>query len=159
MLAHLLGVAVFVGASVLLALLIPAIGSGSATPVERRARYASVMRVYSPLTVLALGVVVMTGAWSLTPYKQALGPEYFAAVGSQLAGKLSIAFFVVMFGVYVCMGIGLRLVRASDGAAPVTEPSLKRQVMRMQITIWLTLALTAWAMWIAMSLGAHTAGS
>jgi uncharacterized membrane protein len=153
LLAHLLGVAVFVGSTVLLAMLIPAIGKGSPTPVERRARYASVLRIYSPLTVASLGVVVMTGAWSITPYKEALGPEYFLAIGSRLAGKLGLAFFIVMFGIYVCMGFGLRLVRACDGAAPVTEPQLKRQVQRMQFTVWLTLALTAWAMWIALGLG------
>ncbi|MFT4569156.1 MAG: putative membrane protein [Hyphomicrobiaceae bacterium] len=147
--AHLIAIAVYLGASVLLALLIPSVGTGASSPVERRARYAAVFRAYNPLAVATLGVIVMTGAWSITSYKEAFGPAFFAVVGGALVGKLAIAFFVVMFGVYVCMGIGLRLVRATQGGLPVTDDQLRRQVRRMQTTLWMTLMLVFWAAWIA----------
>jgi uncharacterized membrane protein len=156
--AHLLAIAIYLGSSVLLAMLIPAVGAGASSPVERRARYAAVFQAYNPLAVAALGVIVMTGAWSITAYKERLGPAFFAAVGTALVGKLAIAFFVVMFGVYVCMGIGLRLVRATQGGLPVTDQQLARQVRRMQATLWATLGLVLWAAWLARGIASPMAG-
>lgn len=155
--AHLLSIAVYLGSTVLLALLIPSVGAGAASPVERRARYAAVFRAYNPLAVATLGVVVMTGAWSITSYKESFGPAFFAAVGGALVTKLAIAFFVVMFGVYVCMGIGLRMVRATQGGLPVTDEQLRRQVRRMQSTLWMTLGLLLWAASIANDIAAPAA--
>jgi len=154
LLAHLLAIAVYIGATFLLGVLIPAIGHDASSSVERRSRYASVFRIYGPVAVAALGVIVMTGAWSLTPLKISLGPEFFSLIGRPLAIKLGLAFGVVMFGVYICMGIGLRVVRASVQAAPVTEQQLSRMVRRLHYALWPTLLMAAWATWVALGIGA-----
>ena len=149
-LGHLLGVSVFLGATVMLALLLPSVGKEATDPVARREQYAAVFRIYDPIAIAALGVVVMTGAWSLTAYKAAMGPE-FGRVASQLAGKLGLAFFVVMFGVYLSMGICHRIVRAAQGALPITDAGLAGQIRRLQASAWVTIAVTAFTMWYSIS--------
>ena len=152
--SHLLGLSVYVGATVLLGLLVSSVGRESQDPVDRRLRYAAVFRVYNPLAIAALGVVVMTGAWSLTPYKEALGAGYFAQVGAMLANKLGLAFLVIMFGVYIALGIGHRLVRSAQGALPVTDEALASQMRRLQGSVWTTMLLTAYTIWYAMGMHA-----
>jgi len=74
--AHLLASMVYLGGSWFLgAALIPGL---AALAPERRVRIvAAVIRWYHPTSLAALGVLVMTGAFSLTSAKAALGPQYF----------------------------------------------------------------------------------
>ena len=63
------------------------------TAVDRRARLVRTFRVYDPLAIALLGVMVMTGAWSVTGFKQSLGADY-GAFAAHLAWKLALAFLV-----------------------------------------------------------------
>jgi len=137
---HLLALALYFGSTVFVALLIEVVGEQASDAVVRRHRYAEIFRVYSPLTIAVLLVVVMTGAWSLTGYKQALGPRYTAfAVG--LIPKLSLAFVLIMNATYLALGIGFRLVRADQGGLPVTEAALSSTKNRLRVALWLTVVL------------------
>ncbi len=149
---HLLGVAVLLGSTLLLTLQLYTVGNKAPDAVARRERYVSLFRVYSPLTIAALLVIVMTGAWSLTPYKEALGAGYFPAVGAVLAPKLAVSFVLIIVATYACFGLCYRLVRSDQGALPVTQVGLRRMISRLRITLWLTLALTLWAAWLGLRL-------
>lgn len=140
---HLAATGFFAGATAGLALF--------AVPRARRQRegrrelasLARVFRLYDPLAVGLLGVMVMTGAWSVTSVKQNLGSAYFASFGTHLAWKLSLAFLVVMSGTYLCLGLGHRLVRQHDGGEEIDERRLAGTLRRLRATAWVTVALTA----------------
>jgi hypothetical protein len=150
--AHVGAIGVYLGASVLLALLIEVVGRGAPDASVRRERWAELFNVYDPVAIAALGVVVMTGAWSITPYKEALGKGYFEQIGQALVGKLGLAFLVVMCGTWVCFGMCHRIVRAHQGAVPVTNAELDRMLMRLRSGLWLSCALTLATVWVALGI-------
>jgi hypothetical protein len=146
---HLVAVAVYLGSTVMLGVAIETLGARAPDAFLRRQRYASFFNAYNPLSIAALGVVVITGAWSITPYKQGLGPRYFEEIGSALAGKLSLAFLLIMTATWVSFGICHRLVRADQGALPVTDAQLRRFLMRLRIAVWLSVLLALATLWTA----------
>lgn len=150
---HVMAIAVFLGSTLYLALLMPVVGRNAPDAVSKRAGYADLFRVYSPLTIALLLVIVMTGAWSLTAYKAALGAGYFAEFGSAMAGKLALAFVVIIVATYACFGLCYRIVRADQGGLPVTQSSLRRMRVRLQATLWILLALTLWTAWLGVQAG------
>jgi 4-hydroxybenzoate polyprenyltransferase len=139
---HILATGLFLGTTAGLALFtVPAvqrIADGDA----RRRSLARALRIYDPLAIGLLGVMVMTGAWSITALKEAMGSDYFARVGAHLAWKLGFAFLVVMSGTYVAMGIGHRIVRSLDFGDPTDERLLASQATRLRGAAWMTVALT-----------------
>jgi uncharacterized membrane protein len=151
-LSHVLAISIYLGATVFLAILIEIAARGATDASSRRERWAALFRVYNPLTIGALGVVVMTGAWSLTPYKQALGAGYFAEIGSRLAGKLALAFVLIIVATWISFGICHRLVRAHDGSIPVTDAELDALRSRLRVALWLAVAITVATVWVAMGL-------
>ena len=152
--AHLGAIGVYLGSTFLLAFLVEVIGRGASDASARRERWAELFAVYDPVAIAALGVVVMTGAWAITPYKEALGKGYFEEIGSALAGKLSLAFLLVMCGTWVCFGMCHRIVRAHQGAVPVTNAELDKMHMRLRSGLWLACALTLATLWVALGIKA-----
>ncbi len=149
---HLVAVSIFIGATVLLGVAIETTGTQALDAAGRRRRYAELFRAYNPLAIAVLGVVVMTGAWSLTPYKEGLGAGYYQQVGEALVGKLSLAFVVIILATWLAFGIGHRLVRADLGALPVTDAELDRLLMRLRVALWLTLSLSLLTVWLALGM-------
>jgi uncharacterized membrane protein len=150
---HVLGLAVYGGASVaVVALLLPAARAVS-DPAERRSVLARAFRVYDPLAVGALGVVVMTGAINLTSYKAALAGEFFQRLGGLLVWKLGTAFLVVMGGTYVAMGLGHRIVRAEALQIPVDGAQLDTMLRRVSHATWINLVILAITIWLGLALG------
>jgi hypothetical protein len=144
---HLLALATYGGATLaVVALLLPAV-NGIADPAARRAALARGLRVYDPLAIAALGVLIMTGAFNLTAYKDALRGEFFARVGWLLAWKLVLAFAVVMVGTYTTFGLAHRIVRSDaleDPVDPAWLDGMSRRLAYACILAVLLLALTAW---------------
>ncbi|MFQ5477287.1 MAG: hypothetical protein ACE5E4_01590 [Candidatus Binatia bacterium] len=147
---HIAGVATFVGATVMLALLLRKVDRGAGDAVARRRSLASVFQVYNPLAIAALGVVVMSGAASVTRFKQALGPSYFSVMGAYLAGKLVLAFILIMLTTWIAFGMCHPLVRRDQGALPVTDAELDRLLARLRPASWLTVAVAGWTLWKAL---------
>jgi uncharacterized membrane protein len=144
--AHLLASMVYLGGSWFLgAALIP--GLAAATPEQRVRSVAAVIRWYHPTSLVALGVLVMTGAFTLTSAKAALGAEYFARLFTVLGPKLLLAFLLVMLSSYQFFGLGLRLVRSlpeDGGAVPPEVQAWQLQVVRrIQVCALLGVALAA----------------
>lgn len=139
---HVLSTGVYLGATAGLALFAVPRARRHPDLVDQRAALARVLRVYDPLAIALLGVMVMTGAWSITGYKAALGQQYFASFGASLVWKLALAFLVVMSGTYVCFGLGHRLVRQSEWGEPVEEKRFNGMLGRLSGAAWITVALT-----------------
>lgn len=139
---HLLATGLFLGATAGLALFTVPRARRTSDPLARRALLARALRIYDPLAIALLGVMVMTGAWSITGYKQTLGTSYFADFASHLVWKLGLAFLVVMSGTWVAFGIGHRLVGQDDRGDELDEKRLGGMTSRLAGAAWVTVGLT-----------------
>ncbi len=140
---------VYLGGSWFLgAALIP--GLRTAAPEQRIWTVASVIRWYHPSSLAALGVLVMTGAFALTPAKAALGPRYFPALFSLLGPKLLLAFVLVMLSSYQFFGLGLRLVRSLPQEGGSVSPEVQAWQLKV-VTRIQACALTGVGLAVALS--------
>jgi len=139
---HLVTTGIYLGATVGLALFTVPQARRTADPGARRTLLARTLRIYDPLAIALLGVMVMTGAWSITGYKESLGTSYFADFGEHLVWKLGLAFLVVMSGTYIAFGLGHRLVRQEEWGEEVDDARLGSMVSRLGGAAWITVALT-----------------
>jgi uncharacterized membrane protein len=120
--AHLLASMVYLGGAWFLgAALIP--GLAAAAPEHRIRTVAAVIRWHHPTSLAALGVLVLTGAFTLTSAKAGLGAQYFPKLFTVLGPKLLLAFVLVMLSSYQFFGLGLRLTRSlpEDGGTVSAE--------------------------------------
>lgn len=150
-LIHVLGLATYLGATLALVLVfLPAAGSIDDPALQRRV-LAKGLKPYNILTVGALGVLIMSGATSLTDLKVAYGPGY-ARLLWPLVGKLSLTFALTMVGTWLSFGIAHRLVRAELGRLPVEPERQRGMVRRMQMAGWLAVVLAVWTTWVGLTL-------
>ncbi len=94
------------------------------------------IRLFHPLSLGSLGLVVLTGALALTPLKESLGPQYASRLFGVLALKLLLVFVLVLVSSYQCFSLGLRFLRAlpAEGEKPGGDASAEelRLVERLQ---------------------------
>jgi uncharacterized membrane protein len=151
---HLLAFATYTGATVAVAFgSIPA-ARRETEPGRRLGALAAALRVYDPLTIAALGVVVMTGAYRLTAYKAALRAGFFQQLGIPLAWKLFFSFLLIMVATYSAFGIGHRLVGMHARGETLEERILVGMETRLQWSMAIALVLVAIIVWIALSMPA-----
>jgi hypothetical protein len=113
---------------------------------------ARALRLYNVLSVGALGVLILTGASSLTSLKVSLRADYGRLLWP-LAAKLGLTFALVLTGTWLSFGIAHRLVRAELGDLPVEPERQRGMLRRMRAAAWIALALTAWTAWVGIGLG------
>ncbi|HXQ21336.1 MAG TPA: hypothetical protein VN812_06655 [Candidatus Acidoferrales bacterium] len=150
---HVLALATYAGATLALLIMVLPAAAVVSEAAARRTFLARALRVYDPLAIAALGVLVMTGATNLTSYKDALRGEFFARLGWLLVWKLTLAFLVIMVGTYVTFGLGHRIVRTEMAGEPLDEVWLASMRRRLAYACWLTLALIAVTTWLGLELG------
>jgi len=152
--AHLLSFAVYTGATAtILAIAFPALARED-DPQRRAQLAAAFLRVYDPLSIAALGISIMTGAFSLTAYKAALRGAFFERLGGPLAWKLFFTFILINLAAYIAFGIGHRVVRAVDAGEPPTAAQLDAFLRRLRASLMLALALVGIIVWVALRLSA-----
>lgn len=150
---HLLGLATYFGSTVYLLLMVLPAARRLTDTAARQAFLASHFKVYNPLTIGALGVQVMTGAFGLTRYKAILLGDYYVKVGYLLVWKLTLVFALIMIATYVSFGIGLRIVRHEEWQEQLGEERLNSMLRRLGGPLWLCLLLSAAVTWIALRMG------
>jgi uncharacterized membrane protein len=150
---HVLGLVVYGGTTLALVVLLLPAAAALPAPAARRALLARALRIYDPLAIASLGVVVMTGAVNLTAYKDALRGEFFARMGWLLVYKLALAFLVVMVGTYITFGIGHRIVRQEMAGEAVDAAWLAAMCRRLRLACVLALALVAVTAWLGLAIG------
>jgi hypothetical protein len=150
-LLHLLALSVYLGSTVALVLVLLPAASAIEDPSLRRRVLARGLKPYNLLSVGALGVLIMTGASSLTDWKRTLGPAYGQLLWP-LVAKLSLTFVLTMVGTWLSFGIAHRLVRAELGALPVEPEREASMVKRLTAGGWLAIALAVWTTWVGLSL-------
>lgn len=144
---HVLAAGLYIGGAISFGgALIPGLRAGRDRG-EWVAAVAGVARIYHPISLLALGALVMTGAYYLTGLKASLGPLFFPRLIRILGPKLLVAFILIMLASYEAFALGVRLCRAleRDGGrpAPARLPAYERLVRRMRATALLGALLAA----------------
>lgn len=150
---HVLALVAYGGATLALWLMVLPAAKAVNDPAASRTVLARALRMYDPLAIAALGVLVMSGASNLTTYKEVLRGEFFARMGWLLVWKLSLAFALVMVGTYITFGLGHRIVRTEMAAEEIDPAWLASMVRRLAYACILALALTACTAWLGLQLG------
>src|SRR5215510_5873576 len=149
---HLLGLAVYFGSGVtLVVVLLPMAAQIAAAPDKQRF-LAQGLKLYNPLSIGALGVVLMTGAFNLTSYKAMFGRRFFELLGGVLGLKLLLVFLLINVSAAVSLGMGHRIVRTELRGEAIEAERLTSLVKRIQIFTIVALALTAWIVWVSLNL-------
>jgi len=149
---HLLAVAVYLGATLAVALVFLPAMEAVEDPALQRRLLARGLRPYNVLSVGALGVLVVSGASGLTDMKAMLGREFGRLVWP-LVGKLSLTFVLINVATYFSFGLAHRLVRAELGQLPVEPEKQAGMMRRMRGAAWVGVALAAWTVWVGLKLG------
>jgi uncharacterized membrane protein len=151
---HLIALIVYLGAiSGLAFILLPSISAIEQHEVRLRLLTRG-LRLYNPLQIGALGILIFTGAFQLTELKAVYRELFVQQLGYALAVKLAFAFLLVIVSVYQAMALGHRFVRQQEGGEAVTPQQLNSLLQRLNgtnacllvmgvITLWLGLQLRA----------------
>jgi hypothetical protein len=154
---HLVSLAAYFGATLAFVLvMLPAV-ERIESHEERLQVLTAMLKRLNPLVIGVLGVLVMTGAFSLTAYKARLRSEFFTRIGEPLTLKLILAFFFINGVTYVAFGLGHRIVRAVEWGDPVPPDRLASMIRRMRSASILNLLLAAWIVWVALQIPAGAA--
>jgi uncharacterized membrane protein len=127
---HLIALAVFVGVAVgLRAVLLPA--AASLAPPAGRELLVRGLKLYSPVQIGALGVLILSGAFQLTDYKDAYRDLLAQELGATLAYKLLASFVLVLLATYQTMGLAHRLVRRHESGERLADAEIASLTRRM----------------------------
>ena len=107
------------------------------------------MKLYDPFCIAVLGVMVMSGAFALTDFKDALRERFFEQMGVMLVWKLGITFLLIIAGSYMAFGLGNRLVGRSELEEQPEPKWVSSMLLRIQVTCVVLLALCGVISWIA----------
>jgi hypothetical protein len=149
--AHLVGLAAYLGSTLALALMVLPAVQEIADPAEQRRVFAKALRPYNVLSIGALGLMLMTGASSLTDLKATMRAD-FGRLLWPLAWKLTLAFLLINVATYLSFGLAHRLVRAEIGQLPVEAEVQAGIIRRMRGTAWVAIVLAAYTTWVGLRL-------
>lgn len=150
--AHLVGLAVYFGSGGMLVVVLLPMARQIPAAQDQQRFLAQALKLYNPLSIGALGVVLMTGAFNLTSYKAMLGRRFFDLLGGVLGLKLFLVFLLINVSAAVSLGMGHRIVRTELRGEVIEPEQLTRLVKRMQIFTVVALLLTAWIVWVSLNL-------
>ena len=148
---HLLALAAYLGSTLGLVLMVLPSAAQIADPALQRRVLAKALRPYNVLSIGALGVLLMSGASSLTDLKASMRAD-FGRLLWPLTWKLSLSFLLINVATYLSFGLAHRLVRAELGQLAVEPEKQLGIVRRMRATAWVASALAAYTAWVGLRL-------
>lgn len=114
------------------------------------------LKIYNPLHIGALGVILFTGAFQLTELKAAYREAFAKQVGYTLGVKLFFAFFLVIFSVYQSMGIGHRFAKRHEAKETITPQELQSVIYRLKAVSGCIIVLAAITLWLGLRLSLNS---
>ena len=149
---HLIALAVYVGAVVgLWAMLLPA-ASKIENHKDKVPFLVRSLKLYSPIQIGALGVLLFTGAFQLTDLKAVYRELFVKQLGYNLGIKLFVAFFLVLFSVYQSMGIAHRFVKRHEAGDTITSQEFDSVIRKLKSSNGLILILALITLWFGLRL-------
>jgi len=100
------------------------------------------LKIYNPIQIASLGVLVLSGALQLTHLKAAYRELLMRELGARLGWKLALSFVLIILSTYQSMGVAHRFVRRYEGGESLSQQDLQSVTRRLQISSLCLLALT-----------------
>jgi len=149
---HQIALVIYVGAVVgLWFMLLPSVSA--LEKFEERVHFLSRgLKLYNPLQIGSLGVLLFTGAFQLTELKAALRETFLKQLGYNLVVKLIFAFVLVIISVYQSMGIGHRFVKRYETGESITPQEVHALTRELISAHWCILILVAITTWLGLTL-------
>lgn len=149
---HLLAIALYLGSVIgLWAMLLPSVRALTLDQ-ERLKFLARALKLYNPLQIGALGVVVLTGAFQITDLKAAYRGSFTQEIGGTLAIKLTLSFVLIVLSTYQAMGVAHRFVKRYEAGETVSRLEIETTVRRLRVTSAAILILAAPILWLGLHL-------
>ena len=149
---HLIALAAYLGAIVAFWVVLLPAAAKIETHQDRVQFLVRGLKLYNPLQVGALGILLFTGAFLLTDLKAAYRELFVQQLGYDLGIKLLVVFFLVIASVYQSMGIGHRFVRRLEGGDMATPQELDSLFYKLKTSSGLILMLTLITLWLGLRL-------
>jgi uncharacterized membrane protein len=144
---HLSALAVYLGSVVALCtMLLPALSVIKDHKGQTKL-LARCLKLYNPLQIGVLGLLVLSGALQLTNLKAAYRELFMKELGMRLGLKLILSFVLILLSVYQSMGVAHRFVKRYEGEEPLSSQELGSVVQRLRVSALSILLLglvTAW---------------
>jgi len=151
---HVGALAVFSGLLVVLWLALSPLFIPSSQDDARVRFVTSLLKIYGPVQIAVLGVVVMTGAFQLTAIKETHRVFLLQEMGPVLLNKLSLSFLIILLTTYQCLGIAHRLVKRWERSERFESATLTSAIRRLRGTSVLIAILTVLTLLVATNRGA-----
>jgi len=149
---HLIALAVYVGAVVCLwAMLLP-VTSNLENHKDKIPFLARSLKLYNPIQIGALGVLLFTGAFQLTDLKAEYRELFVKQLAYNLGIKLFVAFFLVLFSVYQSMGIAHRFVKRYEAGDTITSQEFDLIIRKLKNSNGIILILAIITLWFGLRL-------
>ena len=101
------------------------------------------LKVYNPLLIGALGLLVLTGAFQVTDLKASYRELFTRELGLTLSLKLILSFVIIILSTYQSMGVALRFVRRWESEDSIQFKEIQSVAHRLRgstiILVFLTL--------------------
>lgn len=154
---HTVAVAVYLGGTVFLGTVLIPVLRRRGLDADGLHLLAGALRIFHPVSLGSLGVLVITGAVALTPLKEGLGPEYMSRLFGVLALKLFLVFVLVLVSSYQFFALGPRLFRvlSTEEGKPEDLPFTQGNQLVQRIQRWnlLAAALGAAILYLGLRMG------
>lgn len=115
-----------------------------------------VIRIFHPVSLGSLGVVILTGAMALTPLKETLGPQFVPRLFWLLSIKLLLVFVLVLVSSYQFFSLGLRFLKnlPAEGGGHVEAVSAQgiQLVRRLQTWNLVAAAIGAFIVYLGLTM-------
>src|SRR5215510_5111362 len=149
---HLIALAVYVGAFVCLwAMLLP-VTSNLENHKDKIPFLAHGLKLYNPIQIGALGVLLFTGAFQLTDLKAEYRELFVKQLAYNLGIKLFVAFFLVLLSVYQSMGIAHRFVKRYEAGDTITSQEFDLIIRKLKNSNGIILILAIITLWFGLRL-------
>lgn len=113
------------------------------------------LRIYNPIQIALLGVLVLTGASQVTELKDLYRESYAVKFGGILGVKLLVSFIVIMLGTYQCLGVGHRFVRLYESDANAAVERLPSTIKKLAAAAISIMPFVAYAVYLGLSLASY----
>ena len=100
------------------------------------------LKVYNPLQIGALGLLVLTGATQITELKAVYRGLFASELGATLVLKLSLSFVIILLSTYQSMGVAHRFVKRCEEESPVAYQEVQSLTRRLRHSTLIILLLT-----------------
>ena len=149
---HLTSLAVYLGSLVgLRVMVLPAL-SVVKNHAEQVRLLARSLRLYNPLQVGSLGLLVLSGALQLTDLKAAYRELFLKELGVILGLKLMFSFVLIVVSTFQSMGVAHRFVRRYEGGEPFSPQELQHVTQRLRTSTIVILLLAIITLWLGVQL-------